>query len=248
MTYTLHHADSIELIKTMPTDSVDLLLTDPPYNYGKYSRGNIGRLRGRSTDLNNDIADWDKLTFQPEQWVSEFKRVVKPTGNIFIFAGHNQFGKWHACLDPIYDTFQFAVWHKTNPVVKIRKAGFLNSTELIVCAWNRGHTWNFKSQNEMHNHVESPICMGKERLKDPVHPTQKPVKVLEWIIERASNMGDMVFDPFMGVGSTGIACLNLGRKFVGVEIDTEYYEAASRRLISHEASQGMSLEKLLYHV
>jgi site-specific DNA-methyltransferase (adenine-specific)/modification methylase len=82
----------------------------------------------------------------------------------------------------------------------------------------------------MHNFIESPICMGPERIKNPFHPTQKPVRVLERIIRVASKQGDVVFDPFMGVGSTGVAALNLGRKFIGIEIDEKYFRAAEERL------------------
>ena len=157
-------------------------------------------------------------------------RSVKPAGNLFAFTSYNLLGRWHEVYDPRFDTFQFVVWHKTNPVPKIRKAGFLNSCELIVCAWNRGHTWNFLGQKAMHNFVEAPICMGSERVADPVHPTQKPLKVLKHLISIASNPGDLVFDPFMGVGSTGVAALELGRRFLGVELDAAYFEAARRRL------------------
>lgn len=82
----------------------------------------------------------------------------------------------------------------------------------------------------MHNFIETPICMGDERIKDPHHPTQKPVRVLEHCVKLASKEGDVVFDPFMGVGSTGVAALNLGRKFIGVEIDEKYYKASEKRL------------------
>lgn len=82
----------------------------------------------------------------------------------------------------------------------------------------------------MHNFIETPICMGEERIKEPNHPTQKPVKVLEHVIKLASKEGDLVFDPFMGVGSTGVAALNLDRKFIGVEIDEKYFKAAEIRL------------------
>ena len=72
--------------------------------------------------------------------------------------------------------------------------------------------------------------MGSERLKNPKHPTQKPVKVLEHIINIASNENDIVLDMFMGVGSTGVAALNLNRRFIGIELDNEYYEASVKRL------------------
>ncbi|MEG2720039.1 MAG: site-specific DNA-methyltransferase, partial [Oscillospiraceae bacterium] len=89
---------------------------------------------------------------------------------------------------------------------------------------------NFTKQNEMHNFFECPICMRPERLSDPKHPAQKPVKLLKHIIGIASNVGDVVFDPFMGVGSTGVAALELGRKFGGCEIDEVYFKACERRL------------------
>ncbi len=82
----------------------------------------------------------------------------------------------------------------------------------------------------MHNFIQSPICMGKERLQNPLHPTQKPVRVLEHIIKIASNSNDVILDPFMGVGSTGVAALKWGRKFIGIEIDKSYFEAAEKRL------------------
>jgi DNA modification methylase len=220
--------DSRELIKRIPDHYVDLLFTDPPYNIGKYSTGNISII-GRS-DINNDVASWDWVDFNPEEWVDEFIRVLKPNGNLFIFTSYNQIGEWYNLLNNKFDTFQFMIWHKTNPVPKIFKAGFLNSCEMIICCWNKKHTWNFISQQEMHNFIETPICMYPERLKNPKHPTQKPIKVLSKIITIASNENDIVLDPFMGVGSTGVSALNLKRKFIGFEIDDNYFNAAKSRI------------------
>ena len=228
--YKLYHGDSYELMKEMPEKSIDLILTDPPYNLSQYSTGNI-KLSWRK-DINNDLADWDKKTFDPVDWLPEFQRVLKPTGNIFAFTSYNLLGKWHEVFDPEFDTFQFMVWHKTNPAPKIRRAGFLNSCELVVCVWNKGHTWNFSNQRDMHNFIEAPICMGSERLKNPKHPTQKPIRVLEHIIKIASSPGDFVLDPFMGVGSTGVAAVKNKRKFLGIEIDKKYFSAAKKRLKS----------------
>lgn len=232
MTYLDEHkifkGDAVILIQDIADNSIDLILTDPPYNLSPYSTGNI-KLSWRK-DINNDLAEWDKIEFAPIEWVKEFKRVLKPTGNLFAFTSYNSIGKWHEAFDPEFDTFQFMVWHKTNPAPKIFKAGFLNSCELIICAWNKGHTWNFISQKEMHNFIESPICMGNERVKNPKHPTQKPVKILKHIIRIASNENDVILDPFMGVGSTGKAALEMNRKFIGFEIDDKYFKIAERRL------------------
>lgn len=90
---------------------------------------------------------------------------------------------------------------------------------------------------EMHNFIEAPICMGAERVKNPHHPTQKPLRVLEHIIRITTDEGDTVFDPFMGVGSIGVAAIRLGRKFIGIEIDPGYFNAAYERIKKVEEEQ-----------
>ena len=224
----IYGGDSKQLIKDISASSVDLIFTDPPYNLAKYSTGNIA-LPWRKV-INNDLAEWDLEELDPKIWADEFIRILKPTGNLVIFTSYHQIGKWHEVLDERFDTFQFGVWHKTNPIPKFQRAGFLNSCELIIFCWNKGHTWNFTKQNKMHNYFEYPICMGNERIKEPKHPTQKPIKLLKHIMNIASNPGDIVYDPFMGVGSTGIAAMELERHFIGAEIDDKYYEAARKRL------------------
>lgn len=220
--------DSREVMKKLPDQSVDFICTDPPYNLGQYSTGNI-KMSWRE-DFNNDLAEWDQLTLDPADWKDEFCRVLAPTGNIFVFTSYNLIGRWHEVFDPIFDTFQFMVWHKTNPPPKLRRAGFLNSCELIVCMWNKGHTWNFTNQREMHNFIEAPICMGAERLKEPKHPTQKPLRVMRRLIELASKPGDLVLDPFAGVASTGVAAVELRRRFIGIEADETYVAAGRKRM------------------
>lgn len=86
------------------------------------------------------------------------------------------------------------------------------------------------SQDKMHNFIESPICSGSERLKNPKHPTQKPISILKRMIEIASNEDDIIFDPFMGVGSTGVAAMQLNRRFIGVELDPQYCQAGKLRI------------------
>lgn len=232
----LYLQDNRDVIKTIPDNCIDLILTDPPYNIAKYSTGNID-LPNR-TPLNNDIASWDEVEVNPDEYVESFKRILKPTGNIFIFTTYNSIGKWHSAFDKHFDTTQFMIWHKTNPTPNIYKKGFLNSCEMIICFWNKGHTWNFTDQKNMHNFIESPICMGAERLKNPKHPAQKPVKILKHIIRIASNPNDVVFDPFMGVGSSAIASLELDRVFYGCEINRDYYNAGVERVKKYYISRS----------
>lgn len=230
--YLLINDDCFSILQTIPDNSIDLILTDPPYNIAKYSTGNI-KFDWRS-DINNDLAEWDLTELQPKDLLNEFKRILKPSGNIFIFCSYNIIGEYHKVFDPEFDTFQFMVWHKTNPVPNFRKSSFLNSCELIVSCWNKGHTWNFTNQKDMHNFIESSICMGTERVKDEngknLHPTQKPVAVLEKIIKIASNKNDLILDCFNGVGSTGVAALKNNRRYIGIEIDKTYINATEKRL------------------
>lgn len=236
---TIIHGDCFEVIKSIPDHSIDLILTDPPYNIAQYSTGNIA-FDWRS-DINNDLAEWDLEELKPSDLVTEFKRILSPKGNIFIFCSYNLIGEYHKAFDPEFDTFQFMVWHKTNPVPNFRKSSFLNSCELIVSCWNKGHTWNFTTQKDMHNFIECGICMGKERIKDRngknLHPTQKPVAVLDKIVKIASNENDIVLDCFNGVGSTGIAAIKNNRRYIGIEIDNEYVKATKERLEAYINSE-----------
>ena len=241
--YQIAQGDSHELIKSIPDHGVDFILTDPPYNLAQHSTGNIPL--PRRSAMNNDLAPWDLIEFKPEEWIAEFLRILKPTGNLFIFTSYNQIGKWYELLDHKFDATNFMVWHKTNPAPKIFKAGFLNSCELIYTCWNKGHTWNYINQAEMHNFIESSICMKPERLSDPKHPTQKPVAILKKLITIASNENDVIFDPFMGVGSTGVAAIELGRKFIGFEIAPEYFAAAEKRIKNAHMQQSLFAEEFM---
>lgn len=216
--------DALTEIKKIPNNSIDLILTDPPYDIRKYSTGNI-YLPGRKP-LNNDIAEWDRA-IPINKYAKEFKRVLKNKGNLFVFTGYNLFGKWHEQLDKMFNTCQFMIWHKINPPPRIYKNSFLNSCEMIICAWNRGHTWNFINQKEMHNFFESHICMKPERLN---HPTQKPLTIMKHIIKIASNPSNLILDCFAGTGTVGVACLLLRRNYFLVENNIRYYKMAQNRL------------------
>lgn len=116
------HGDCLQELKNIPDKSIDLILCDPPYNIAQYSTGNM-KFDWRS-DINNDVAEWDQIDINPNDFIDEFKRILSPNGNIFIFTSYNLIGKWHQAFDSEFDTFQFMVWHKTNPVPNFRKSSF----------------------------------------------------------------------------------------------------------------------------
>jgi site-specific DNA-methyltransferase (adenine-specific)/modification methylase len=125
------------------------------------------------------------------------------------------------------------IWHKTNPPPKIRKTGFLSSCEAIL--WSvKGfdedkipYVFNFKTQKEMHNFIETPICMGNERTK---HPTQKPEKVIKHLLEIFSNPKDIILDSFAGSGTTTKVAFDLGRSSISIENNEQYFQIMKERL------------------
>lgn len=217
----------------------DFCFTDPPYNIGDVSTGNI-KIKGR-TDLNNDIAEWD-TRLEPTK-VSQFlQKHLKPEGNMAIFCAYHQFPEYWAYLDKQFDTFTPFYVCKTNPSPSIRKNSWRQATEIICYAYNKKHYWNFQNQNDMLNWKSFPICMGNERLKNPegktLHPTQKRLDICEFHIRVACPQGGTVFDPFAGVGSIGIAALKCGCKYVGIEKDETYFKAAVKRFQEYDAITG----------
>lgn len=111
--YLLINDDCFNSLKNIPDNSIDLILTDPPYNIAKYSTGNL-KFDWRS-DINNDLAEWDLKPLYPSDLIVEFKRILKPTGNIFIFCSYNIIGEYHKVFDSEFDTFQFMVCTKQTP-------------------------------------------------------------------------------------------------------------------------------------
>jgi DNA modification methylase len=127
-------------------------------------------------------------------------------------------------------------WHKINPAPKIRKTGYISSIENIYYFIKGKPTFNFLNQNDMHNFIETSICMGNERIKGNngknLHPTQKPEKVLEKLILISSNPGDLILDCFAGTGTTGVVAKYLKRNYILIEKLKKYYDCIENRLKS----------------
>ena len=119
-------------------------------------------------------------------------------------------------------------WHKTNPVPSFRKVNYLSACEFIwIGSKGKFKTFNFKQQKEMHNFYETSnkSCYGKTD-----HPTEKPISLMRHLLEIHSNKDDIILDPFLGSGTTAVACKELGRRYIGIEISPEYCEIAKRRI------------------
>ncbi len=228
----IYNQSCIDGLKNLESESVDLIFTDPPYF--QYRAKNVNGLKNHKDVVTEFEFDGFKteeeyLTFL-EDVLKECFRVAKPGAAGYIWCGDDFVSYINRIVEKVGFQFRKVIhWHKTNPFPAIyTRKMFANSMELLV-HFSKGtpKTWNHKHVNEMHNFIETPICMGKERT---AHKTQKPLKVCIPYIEISSNPGDLVLDPFIGSGSTAVAAKMLGRNYVGFEINNEFCKIAEKRL------------------
>ena len=178
-----------------------------------------------------DFGEWDK-DFDLVDWIKYCEPILKKGGNIVIFNDWknmsyitNELENWG------FEVKDLIRWKKTNAMPRNRDRRFITDYEVAVWAVKKGGKWTF---NRLSDKYEIPEIVGgitpKSEKINGGHTTQKPVYVMEWLIERLTNKGDTVFDPFMGSGTTGVACNNLNRNFIGVEIDENYFNIAKQRI------------------
>lgn len=238
----LIQGDCLEILKQIPDNSIDLILTDPPYNISKEgdnrdrSKLDSPSMR-RSSSLNYDFGKWDNMDRESflkftEKWLEENCRVLKQNGTIISFFSKEDisFLGWVAKKYGIKTRTIFS-WCKSNPVPSFRKVNYLSACEFIWFGSKGSWNFNFKKQSEMGNYM---ITTNSSIYGETEHPTEKPLSLLEHFIEIHSNQNDLVLDCFMGSGTTGVASLKLNRRFIGVEIDKNYFEIAKERISKWE--------------
>lgn len=202
----------------------DLLLTDPPYNISNHTTTIV---RGKRFNKHYEPKFEFDHTVEPEEWIPLAAECLKENAVFVTFVAFQQVGRVMDILQDIgFRVRHLAAWRKLNHMPQLRKKQWATSLEHIVIA-TRGKKYHYNWREGHHTDViEAPVVQGRER----VHPTQKPVKVLEEIIRWWSFRGDTVLDPFAGSGATGIAAVKHGRNFVGIEIDEKWYRVADKRI------------------
>ena len=230
----LHNADCLDILKSIPDKSVDLIVTDPPYLISRqtnFDRGgswnSLNDTKHRKTPPKFDFGEWDKKELDLFFLFSQYYRVLKRSGSIICF-----YDIWkisdlkNAAETAKFKQLRLCKWEKTNPIPINSKLNYLtNGTEYFITAV-KGSKPTFHSEYDKGIYTY-PICSGTERT---AHPTQKPLNLISALIEKHSNNNDLILDPFMGSGTVGVACKNLNRKFIGVEIDTNYFSIAKQRI------------------
>lgn len=231
----VRQGDAITCLQDIPTGSVDLIITDPPYNLGLFMkmRGtNMNKLR----DGHFAASGWDDLEFadwikQMDLLFEECHRILKKRGSLIMFMSIIKV----ETIIKIAEKHNFyyktvGVWHKTNPLPRNMNLQFINSTETWIYMVNDATTGTFNNEGKaIHDFVETSTISPKER-KLGKHPTQKPLALTEHFIKILSNPNDVVLDPFMGSGTTGVASVKLGRYFLGVELNEEYFKLSQNRI------------------
>lgn len=204
---------------------VNHIITDPPYNISKDN--NFSTLSNRQ---GVDFGDWDK-GFKLLDWIPKYTRILDKNGSIIIFCSYRFISdiivKLEHCDILIKDII---VWRKTNPMPRNIERRYVQDMEFAVWGVKKGAKWTFNKDTNipyLRSLYQTATVSGRERT---IHPTQKSLKLMEEIIKVHTNPTDLILDPFMGSGTTGVAALNLGRRFLGVEYNTTYFELAERRL------------------
>lgn len=212
---TLHHGDCLEILQTLPDNSVDMVLTDPPYGINFQSNG--GNKRARFEKILND-----KMPFV--EFIQQLPRVLKSTGCAMIFT------RWDVQQVFIDELIKrglkpknIVIWDKMVHGKGDLKRAFGSRYESIIFVANNEFRFNGKRPTDI---VQ---CM-KINPQHLIHPNQKPVALLENLIEKCTKENQTVLDCFMGSGSTGIACFNTNRKFIGIELDKKYFELSQSRI------------------
>ncbi|MWV61839.1 site-specific DNA-methyltransferase [Helicobacter saguini] len=245
---TILQGECVEILKTLPDSSIDLIFADPPYfmqTDGELLRVEGSAFKGvtESWDKFADLKDYDAFC---TAWLVECRRILKKNGSIWVIGSfQNIFRLGYIMQNLGFWIINDVIWAKPNPVPNFKGTRLCNAHEsLLWCAKSREskYTFNYKTMKFLNGGKQEKsvwnlsICIGNERLKDSkgdkIHPTQKPESLLEKVILATSKKGDLVLDPFFGTGTTGAVAKRLGRHFLGIEREISYIKAAQKRLDS----------------
>jgi len=235
MTYNLILGDCLEKMNDIPDKSVDLLLTDPPY-LKAYSTGHRKGVKRSSTEILND------RVFDFNYFFNECNRITKDNSHIYVFGCWQTNAYFLSCIQPFFKIKNNIIWVKNNWTAGDLFWSYGQSYENIIFAMKGRKRLNGRRDRDV---LFYDRVAGKEQL----HLNQKPIELIEYLIKKSSEEGDVVCDPFMGSGTTGVACINTNRNFIGIEKDEKYFNIAEKRIKEHyklynaQAEFGFNKEK-----
>lgn len=242
----LYLGNCVELLDSLPEKSVDMVFADPPYNMqlsNDLYRPNATKVEGVkdfSWDHFDSLKQYDEFSIA---WLSGVKRVLKPNGTLWVIGSyHNIFRIGTSLQDLGFWILNDIIWKKSNPMPNFKGVRFTNAHETLLWVAPSAkckHYFNYQSMKvynddkQMPSVWDIPLCTGNERIKingKVAHPTQKPLQLLTRILLACTKEDAIVLDPFMGTGTTMVAAKMLGRKYIGIEQEKNYYKIAADRI------------------
>ena len=237
--------DCVEAMNALPEASVDLIFADPPYNL--QLKQELWRPDQSRVDAVDD--DWDKIggfaeydAFS-EAWLTACRRVLKRDSSIWVIGTYHNIHRLGRILQDLgYWILNDVVWIKANPMPNFRGVRLTNAHETLIWAareaksryvFNHHAAKHYNGSKQLRSDWTLPLCTGSERLRlhgRRLHSTQKPEALLERVLTISSRPGDIVLDPFFGTGTTGAVAKRLNRRWIGIEQDALYADAARKRI------------------
>tara|TARA_B100001029_G_C15059497_1_gene457155 strand:- start:1194 stop:1991 length:798 start_codon:yes stop_codon:yes gene_type:complete len=241
--------------KKIDPNSINLIFADPPYNLSGSNMDLKNNTTGGAYYKVNekwDTFDYEKYVKFTDQWIQKCFDILVDNGSLYISCTQHSIGEILVSAKKLgFKLNNILTWYKVNAMPNITKRTYTHSTE-FVCWFVKGKNWVFnydivkslnpnktksgdlKQMRDFFDFIELPIVQGKERIKNEngraAHPTQKPEKLLELIIQASSNEKDIILDPFFGTGTTGYVAQKLNRKWLGIENNKSYIKIAKERI------------------
>ena len=223
----LYNLDFLDIVHTIEDSSVDLIVTDPPYKTTKRGISKNTTTGGLvRSDLGKQGTIFKYNDIKIEEFMPHLYRVLKEGSHCYIMTNHvNLVEMLNVAKDCGFHFIKSLIWDKGN---KIMGQCYMSQFEYILFFRKGKHKKiNYCGTPDI---LSIPNIKAKDEFGQNLHDTEKPVELMEILIKNSSNENDVVLDPFMGIGSTGVACKNLQRNFIGIEIDKRYFDIANTRI------------------
>ena len=223
----IYNENCLDVFKTIPDESIDLIATDPPYPV--MARGNNGNSGGMFLKkINMDGKVFEHNDINVSEYAPEFFRVLKDGSHLYVMTNHiNLIEMLNTFTKVGFHFIKSLIWDKGN---KIMGQFYMSQFEYILF-FRKGFG---KKINNCGTSDILSIPNDKTKASDGsnYHDTEKPVELFKILIENSTQKGEVVMDPFMGIGGCGVACKQIGRSFIGCEIDKKYFDVAKNRIES----------------
>ena len=222
----LYKGDCLELMRGMGTESIDLIVTDPPYKVATggvpNETNNVILNKNRPKGILTEHSQLIKIIPKFSDWIPECYRVLKNGSHAYFMINSSNLIELANGIEKAgFKIHNILTWKKNNCTPS---QFYMKNCEFVIFC-RKGKAKYINNIGDSKTVHEFNNISGKK-----VHPTEKPIELMKFYIENSSEENDTVLDPFMGSGSTGVACVNTFRNFIGIEIDENYFNIATKRI------------------